>query len=210
MAPSKKKQSEKKINLTALIDNYKKKIGAERPNNNKEYVQHFKLTSNDADKARMLLGIKGHQWYLQCFHKETCDKLLEELENDKPWNQPFNNCSSFEDLFEIIRHQYERQYVKQLVIYDISLHIAIIKDVTRFLPKDFVYIHAKPLANYKLLRKHIKELPKLLKGDRIPFCQLSPFFPGLSAREIEDFLCVMDYMQPCEKKKKKVFVGDCN
>lgn len=203
MVPSKKKQSKY---LTALIRNYVNVIGSKIPSTTENYVQKFNSAPTNRDKAKLLLDIKGHQWFLQCFHKETCDKLLEELETDQPWKQSYDSYSSFEDLFEIIRSRYERKYVKQLVIYDISIHIAIIKGETKLLPKDWVYIHAKPLKNYKSLREQKKELPKLQKEGKLPYSQLAPFFPGLDARMIEDFLCLMNKLKPCGVNNK---IKDC-
>lgn len=147
-------------------------------------------TKSDAEKAKKLI-LGHHQWYFPNFHKAEYGKLLNEVELIKPWNKSYSHCKNFEDLYKDVEKWLKRMWIGQLTIYDVALRIAVCLNVPHLYPKYFVYIHAKPLTAYKdLVNRGIIKTKNPLKHDgTVPFEDLSPFFPGLTAIEIEDILC---------------------
>ena len=157
-------------------------------------VQYRKFMTDpsitDYDKARKLL-IGNHQWYLPCFHKSMTNSLLTSIEKSKPWNKSYSHCNTFEDIYSDVESWLKCKYINQLTIYDVALRIAVILNNPALMPKDYVYVHAIPLQEYKKLVKRGFSFPKLSKEDKVPYSKMSPFFGGLNAREIEDLLCHM-------------------
>ena len=80
-------------------------------------------------------------------------------------------------------------YIGDLVIYDVSLVIAYAVNNPLLLPKKYVYIHAKPKRNAKIVFPVI--LPGVsIKGNCINYSILPAYLKKLSADEVEDLLCI--------------------
>lgn len=160
------------------------------------------LSIPTVDKALVLLwgDIKlardNHMWYLWRFPKNhpSRDELLRRINSSSLWAMSFTGIANFEDLYDNVWKTINTPkitFVGQLVIYDISLHLACLEGTGRLMPKDIVYIHALPLRPYNvLISTEFLPSSSFKKNEmKIEYLRLSHYFPGLTAYEIEDLFC---------------------
>lgn len=156
-----------------------------QPNNDKAFVM---LTGEDKLKR------DSHPFYLWRFNKNwsSRDEILRRIRATQLWNCNFNTFNSFEDLYDFVWNNLNNPKISQigqLVIYDISVHLAYKEGSLRLMPKDKVYIHALPKRAFGVLVKN-----NIVKGikpsvDTIPYSQMASQFKGISAAEIENLFC---------------------
>jgi len=134
-----------------------------------------------------------HAQYLWRFSKNhpSRDEILKRINATQLWGASISHLKTFEELYDFVRKQLNNPkipQIDQLIIYDIALRLACIKD-REFLPKDYVYVHALPLKAWKnLVLNGIITGIRVVDG-KIPYSKISSHFPGLSACEIEDLFC---------------------
>ncbi len=182
-------------NLNSAIDWYSNTI---LPNVSDSFIKLSSMLSNanisEKEKAHILLvGAQGwpkdtHQWYLK-IHLDIYNVLTSEFQSRNLWKMPLYSYSTFEQLYHSLKTWMERPYIQQLTIYDVATRIVIAQNRCDLLPKDFVYIHAKPRAVYgKLLaQRHVAFRPKgwntVVPTSKLPeFGTMAPYY-------IEDLLC---------------------
>jgi hypothetical protein len=148
--------------------------------------------------AGVLYGDKispsNHAKYLWRFKRTQVsrDIILGRIKITKLWIKPTGRTfADFEELYDYVWDTLNNPivtFISQLIIYDISVRLAVLWDCS-LLPTYKVYIHALPMKAYNgLVRKG------LLKGlslnqNVIDMTQISPYFPGLKAWELEILLC---------------------
>lgn len=162
-----------------------------------EIVFKKQMTSTllaDEEKAKMILignltwYLGCHQWYLK-LRMSIYDAAIKIIKDNRLWNMSLNHCNSFEDVYEKVKKLLKMKYIGQLTIYDVAIRIIIAQSKTRLMPKDYVYVHAKPRAVYKDLQSkgYIKYKPKGWDV-KISMNDL-PEFAGMSPFDIENLLC---------------------
>lgn len=163
-----------------------------------EFLSNFSLATNDDEKAVIMLAGElrlqrdNHMRYLWRFPKNrpSKDELLRRIKALKLWGTPISHIHDFDALYLFVERKLnipKIHQIRQLAIYDIALHLTYLNSGNPK-PKNYVYIHALPLKAFKVLQNN-GILLGLKLTSKISFSSLSPFFPGLTADEIEDLLC---------------------
>lgn len=122
-----------------------------------------------------------HQWNLR-FPSRHCivDAMVTGLK--------YIDKENFEDFDQLIDYVAERriEHFGDTAIYDFALRYGWNRH-PRIIPKQFVYIHSKPLR----AANRLKELG-YLKGvaRKLPLSSYSEALPGLEAIDVEHFLCL--------------------
>lgn len=168
-----------------VLDDFKSLIGI---------IQNPSIS--DYDKAvSILLGrdrksTDDHAWYLRVFHPATYNGLLIDLSVNKPWANIPPSATSFEDLYNWVEGAYNRQFVGQLIIYDIALRLAVVSQNPNLMPDRLVYIHALPLAAFKWLCACGFIPSKNFQPNRTECITIfANAFGNLESYWIEDLLC---------------------
>ena len=186
------------MDLKRAIDDYNAKIYPEVENHNKRLRQLATLTLTDEEKAeKLLIDVNGwckggHQWYLK-FHKDVYDGTIADIVSHQVWDMSLDSFASFEELYDSFYQWLRRPYINQLAIYDVVLRLVIAREEERLMPRDFVYIHAKPRMVYGDLYK-AKLVLQEPKGwnIKVPTKEFFEIFGNLKKFEsylIEDLLC---------------------
>lgn len=161
---------------------------------NKAFPAKIAAAKNDDDKAHILLigdigwPIGCHLWYLK-LHDAIYKDLINEIIARKLWATPLASYSSFEDLYYWLNSWMKRPYINQLAIYDVALHIINAQGATSLLPRDVVYVHAKPMLGLKdaYNKGYIAYKPK---GNKMQIDRAKlPEFNPMDSYYIESFLC---------------------
>lgn len=187
--------------LTKEIEEYNRVVYPKVVSYNKKL--NLLLTSStlkDEEKANVLLigdnkWYTGcHQWYLR-IHIDVYNDTIKDIISNHLWNIPLNTICSFEELYQEISKLLYKPYITQLTIYDVALRLAIGRRELRLLPKEYVYIHAKPRITYgNLYKSHLVSLKPNGWNIQVPICVFEKHFKGLKSYEpyiIEDFLCFL-------------------
>lgn len=146
-----------------------------------EYVcgTHNEVEAPDGPPYRFVFD--SHQWFLRFPSRQpvvndfikswaTCDK---------------ESFTDFEDLYETVK-KHKVKYFGETCIYDFALRYGWNQN-PRIVPKDFVYIHSKPLEAAKHLHQ-LGLIPEL--AIRTPLSNYDIFMrAGLDARDVEHLLC---------------------
>ena len=174
---------------------YYKNIASTVKSGQKSFSAQFALpTLTDDEKAQLILinGLKWqrdcHQWYLK-MHMNIYNAAIKIIKDNRLWAMPLNHCSSFEDVYATVYELLGMKYINQLTIYDVAVRIINAQSEMRLMPKDYVYVHAKPRAVYKDLQSkgYIKYKPK---GWNVKISMNDlPEFAGMSPLDIEILLC---------------------
>lgn len=144
------------MNLKQRIKEYNEEIYPLVLDHNKKLSGQLTSALTDEEKAKMLLidvngWCKGcHQWYLR-LHKDIYDGAIADIISHRLWEMPLDDFNSFEDLYDNIAQWLRRPYINQLTIYDVALRLVIAREESRLMPRDFVYVHAKPRLVYRRL-----------------------------------------------------------
>lgn len=174
---------------------YNKNIASGVKASDKLFRMQLASTSlTDEEKAKMILignltWHRGcHQWYLR-IHMNTYNTAIDIIKVNRLWDMPLKHCSSFEDVYVKVEKLLTMKFIGQLTIYDVAIRIIVAQSETRLMPKDYVYVHAKPRAVYKDLQSkgYIKYKPK---GWNVKISMNDlPEFAGMSPLDIEILLC---------------------
>ena len=186
------------MDLKIVIGEYNTKIYPEVENHNKRLRELAASTLSDEEKAKkLLIDVNGwckggHQWYLK-FHKDVYNETIADIISHHVWDMPLDEFASFEDLYYSFYQWLRRPYINQLTIYDVALRLVLAREEYRLMPRDFVYIHAKPRKVYDYLYK-AKLVSQKPKGwiIKVPVKEFRKHFSTLKHFEsylIEDLLC---------------------
>ena len=131
-------------------------------------------------------NLNRHQWFIGLpRYSQTPGKAAAQILHKKVDRPGYKD---FEALYDSVRMAIINEYgVGDCVVYDCSLRLGHTLGIS---PKDYVYVHARPLEVVKVLT------PQLLSGHapRIKRQALVNAFPSLAnlnTSEIEDILCFM-------------------
>lgn len=151
---------------------------------------------SDMDKAKVLLigatvWYQGcHQWYLKMYPVLMAD-LLRDIVARRLWTISLHGYSSFEDVYKDIASWLKRKYVGQTTIYDVALRLIIARKEARLMPKDYVYVHAKPIKAYRdLVNRGLVKHKQTKWPAHISVTSL-PEFGTMEPYHIENMLCEM-------------------
>jgi len=185
------------MNLKQLIEDYNRKVSRVL-----KYNEHLKslLLSAKSDEVKAMLLLLGdnkwyvgcHQWYLR-LHKDIYDGAIADIISHRLWEMPLDDFNSFEDLYDNIAQWLRRPYINQLTIYDVALRLVIAREERRLMPRDYVYVHAKPREVYRYLyqAKLVSYKPNGW-NIRVPTNEFRKHFSALNPFEsylIEALLC---------------------
>ena len=116
-------------------------------------------------------------------------ELLDDIVGKRLWVSSLHSYSSFEDLYRDIDSWMKRKYVGQTTIYDAAIRLVIARKETRLMPKDYVYVHAKPINGYiDLLSRGLISYKPSGWPSQIRISDL-PEFGKMESRHIENLLC---------------------
>lgn len=177
------------------------------------------LGKNPSDKDNILEFIKGekktsnkkyhpHQWHLGSFYKETAEILADDFinfyKNELPYLKDFEEVyesldrikNQREDIRRVVDGETRKLGFGQVCLYDTSLRMVYCfvngEESHSLIPHTYVYLHAKPFRNARLLKKMgiIKgEISHRTKTDILQ----NIFNPHIMHPiDIENFLCVMN------------------
>ena len=181
----------------------------------RRYLSELGNTSSQIDM--ILEFIKGektdspknyhpHQWHLGSFYKETADILTQDF------IEFYANLSSFKDFEEVYdsleRTKDKREEIRlekgisrklgfgQVCLYDTSLRMVYCftsgEESHPLMPRDYVYLHAKPLKSAKLLQDLGIIKGRISHRTKTDILQ-KIFLPyDMSPMDIENFFCVMN------------------
>lgn len=180
--------------LKSYIDWYEEKFMPKRACSFENILNFFSEDISDKEKAHILLvGDKKwprdtHQWYLK-MKMDVYHKMVEEIAEKKLWELPLEPFSTFEDLYKSLEEWMNRPYIRQLTIYDVATRIVIAQGEKRLMPKDYLYLHAKPRGVYNELLKSGLVFYKPQKWNVIIPIGKVPEFGSMEPYYIEDMLC---------------------
>ena len=186
------------MNLRQRIKEYNEVVYPLVLEHNKKLSRLLTSALTDEEKAKVLLiDVNGwcngcHQWYLR-LHKDIYDGVIADIISHRLWEMPLDAFNSFEDLYNNIAQWLRRPYINQLTIYDVALRLVIAREESRLMPRDFVYVHAKPRLVYRRLyqAKLVSYKPHGW-NIRVPTKEFHKHFSALKRFEsylIEDLLC---------------------
>lgn len=123
-----------------------------------------------------------HQWHLRFPSRSiVVDNMAVKLKDID--NEDF---ADFEALYDYVDRRKEK-YFSDTCVYDFALRYGWNR-TSRISPKDFVYIHSKPLESAKKL-KDLGYIPEV--GHFLPLSNYSALLgPGMNAMDVEHFLCI--------------------
>ena len=186
------------MNLKQRIKEYNEVIYPLVLDHNKQLRQLLASTLSDEEKAKVLLiDVNGfckgcHQWYLR-LHKDIYDGAIADIISHRLWDMPLEAFNSFEELYDNIAQWLRRPYINQLTIYDVALRLVIARGEPRLMPRDYVYVHAKPRVVYRdLYQAKLVSYKPYGWNTRIPTKEFRKHFSALTPFEsylIEDLLC---------------------
>ena len=123
----------------------------------------FMILTGECNINSMLRN--NHMRYLWRFnHKESINTIIERINISILWEKPQGIVlNNFEELYNYVLNKINTpkvKYIGQLAIYDISIHLTLLWDNPKLMPKDYVYLHALPERAYRRLVKEriIKKL----------------------------------------------------
>ncbi len=198
--------------LRQRIKEYNEVVYPEVENHNKRLKQLLASPLSDEEKAKVLLfdvngWCKGcHQWYLR-LHKDIYDGAIADIISHRIWEMPLDSFNSFEELYDNIAQWLRRPYINQLTIYDVALRLVIAREKLHLMPRNNVYIHAKPRVVYRYLYQ--AKLVSYKPTDwniKVPTNEFSKHFSALIYFEsylIEDLLCYIAKQDFCKKEVTK-------
>ena len=126
--------------------------------------------------------LNGHQWHLRFpSRRPTVDTVAALWEGrDK------KTFTDFEELYAAVE-KIKQPYFGDTCIYDFALRYGWNQD-PRVVPERYVYIHSKPLESARRLFE-LGYIPKIAR--RLPLSDCAALLlPGMTAMDIEHFLCV--------------------
>ena len=182
--------------MQRYIARYEKNILPSRTISQQKYAELMKSAQSDKDRAHLLLvgdigwPIGCHQWFLK-MRMTVYHQMIDEIISRKLWAMPLQQYATFEDLYKSLEEWMKRPYIQQLTIYDVTTRIVIASGEHRLMPKDYVYLHAKPRVAYAQLLKggHVKFEPEgwnvVIPREKMPE------FGDLDSYSIEDLLCLI-------------------
>lgn len=186
------------MNLKQRIKEYNEDVYPLVLDHNKKLRQLLVSNLTDEEKAKVLLiGVNGwckggHQWYLR-LHKDIYDGAIADIISHRLWEMPLEAFSSFEELYDNIAQWLRRPYINQLTIYDVTLRLVIAREDSRLMPRDFVYVHAKPRGVYRYLyQAKLVSYKPCGWNISVPTKEFHKHFSALKRFEsylIEDLLC---------------------
>ncbi len=175
---------------------YNKNILPNRACFQQKYAKLMQSAQSDKDRAHLLLvGDMGwpigcHQWFLK-MRMTVYHQMIAEIKSRKLWTMPLQQYATFEDLYKSLEEWMNRPYIRQLTIYDVAIRIVIANREYRLMPKDYVYLHAKPRAAYAQLLKNGCVAFKPKGWNVVIPREKMPEFGNLDSYSIEDLLCVI-------------------
>ena len=184
-------------NLSSYISRYNTTFKPLVIKNNAKLVSSIGDPSlSDMDKAKVLLTgattwyLGCHQWYLKMY-PVLMAHLLSDIVARRLWTTSLHSYSSFEDVYKDIASWLKRKYVGQTTIYDVALRLIIARKETRLMPKNYVYVHAKPIKAYKKLVNSGLIKHKQTKWPAQISVTSLPEFGTMEPYHIENMLCEM-------------------
>lgn len=163
----------------------------------KKDIMAAKSSASIADRL-MDWKKNSHFWYLginlpdRQYALNSCKNLLT---HDMPWTKTAGYFS-YEELYSYIDNLLRQKYISNVVVYDVSLVIAYCYD-KRLLPKDVVYVHAKPLdcaCNIlPMLNPSVFSGRKLRKMKKFKYADTPTCLSCLNAYELEDLFCCLEH-----------------
>lgn len=182
--------------MQRYISWYEKNILPSRTCSQQKYAELMQSAQSDKDRAHLLLvgnigwPIGCHQWFLK-MRITIYHQMIDEIIRRKLWTMPLQQYATFEELYKSLEEWMNRPYIRQLTIYDVATRIVIVNGEYRLMPRDYVYLHAKPRAAYaQLLKKGCVTFKPKGWNVVIPKYKM-PEFGNMDSYSIEDLLCAI-------------------